>query len=90
MRRIVAVAVLALCGLGAFAGSASAEFRCHDNANGSVCAGNSGTQHGDPVRSAGASGTNHNGYFESGRGGGCGYHFEFNPGSDPDKYVGQC
>ena len=90
MKRILAVAVLAVGGLAVFSGAASADVQCHQTANGSVCAGNRRTGGGGAVSNAGAFGTNRNGYFESGRGGGCGYHFEFNPGPEPDKYVGQC
>jgi hypothetical protein len=90
MKRMLAVAVLAVGGLAVFPGAASADFQCHETAKGNVCAGNRRTDGGGAVSNAGASGTNRNGYFESGRGGGCGYHFEFNPGPEPDKYVGQC
>jgi hypothetical protein len=72
----VVAAIVALTGTGS-AGATT----CTDTANGSVCAGQASNGF------SGAYGYNKRGYFESGRGGGCGYHFEF--GAD-NKYVGQC
>jgi hypothetical protein len=90
VKRLLSLAALtALATLGVSSSAAFAAYKCHDTAQGQVCAGNTRTTSGADTN-AGGFGTNRNGYFESGRGGGCGYHFEFNPGPEPDKYVGQC